>query len=795
MRIEFEIIVSQQVLTTRKEEQVSAEITETIQLLGKPLKRREDPRLITGRSKYVDDFKLPEMLHGAVLRSSYAHGIIKKIDISEATKAAGVQLILTSSDIPKGVSTIPVASGDDGTSIPHAILASDETVYLGEPIAFVVADTRYQAEDALELIEVEYEPLPPVIDPEKALDDSGPKARRGLKSNLVMVSNDVKGDIDAAFSKAAKVVKVDYLNQRLSPAPMEPRASLASFDLGTGFLTVWISTQGPFQIKSDIASILNLSENKVRVFAPEVGGGFGAKISAYSEELLVSIASMKLGLPVKWIESRSENFLTMTHGRGQNQSIEIAANEKGRILGVKVRLIGDSGAYLSEDSSDATFTLKMSPGPYAIPAWSGEAKIVLTNKVPHGAYRGASRPEATYLMERALDELARSLQIDPIEVRLRNFVPKEDFPYDTITELTYDSGDYSMALRKALEYSGYDKLRAEQRRLRDQGRLIGIGVSSYVEICAFGPEFPETAAITVSQTGKVTVIAGTSPHGQGHETPFAQLVADRLGVPLEDIHVIYGDTGMLPWGTFTAGSRSAALGGAAILMCANKIRDKMASIAAKELEVDPVDIEFGKGFLFSKSNRGNTKYRIEFSKVASNAYKPKKLPEGMEPVLYAFSAFAPPNYTFPFGTHIANVEIEKETGAIKILDYTSVDDCGKVFNPMIVEGQIHGGITQGIAQALLEGIEYNSDGTLLTSSFLDYQIPLGEDVPDFHSYRTETITHSNPMGVKGIGEAGTVVGTPVIANAVADALAPLGVRVTKMPLKPHYIKKLIDGSK
>lgn len=779
-----------QVLTTKPAE-VSAE--ETVQLVGRPLRRKEDPRILTGRTRYTDDIKLPNMLHSAVLRSPYPHARIKTIDTSAALNSAGVRQVVTFNDLPKENSLLPVMDMKDGTTIEHPLLARDEVCHVGEPVAFVVADTRHQAEDALELINVDYEPLPAVADPELAMKEGSPRVHENLKSNLVLVDSVVFGDPDAAFEKAPKIVTLDLLNQRLAPSPMEPRAILASFDVGTQMLTVWISTQGPFQVRSDLAGILKINENRLRIFAPDVGGGFGAKLSPYPEDVLACLSSMALGKPVKWIETRTENFLSMTHGRGQIQHVEIAATEKGRILGVRVRVIGDAGAYLTEGSSDATFTLRMSPGQYAIPAYKGEAYIVLTNKVTHEAYRGASRPEASYLIERAMDELARELGVDPAEVRLRNYIPKEDFPFKTAGGLEYDSGDYAMNLKRALELSGYDKWREEQKRAKGSGRLIGIGLATYVEICAFGPDFPQTGAVSVSASGAVTVITGNSPHGQGHETPLSQIVADKLGVPIDQVLVTYGDTMMLPWGTFTAGSRSAALGGSAVLMSAEKIKEKMARIASEVLEVPEEDLSFQDGEIIARSREsGDPKKKTSFAKIASMAYHPSKLPKGMESVLFAFSSFAPPNFTYPFGSHVAVIEIDPETGRLRILDYTSVDDCGKVINPMIVEGQIHGGIVQGLGQALLEDARYSDAGELLSSSFLDYQIPLAEDVPNIHSFRTETTSPSNPLGLKGIGEAGTIAGTPVIANAVRDALAMNGVKVEKMPFTLDYVWTLAN---
>jgi carbon-monoxide dehydrogenase large subunit len=764
------------------------EKAQTSLLVGKSLRRKEDPKILTGRTRYVDDIKLPEMLHAAVLRSSYAHAMIRKIDASRALNASGVHLIMTAEDLPKNLRPLGEFETEDGTKITRPVLADSEARYVGEPIAFVLADSQYEAEDAVELIDVDYEPLGVIIDPELAEKEDSPKCHTGMKSNIVLVNKVESGDVEEAFARAERIVKLDLLNQRLSPAPLEPRGSVAQFDDGSGMLTLWISTQGPFQSRSDVAEIIQLPENKIRVIAPDVGGGFGAKLSTYSEEILVCLTAMKLKRPVKWVENRSENFSSMTHGRGQVQHVELASTEKGRILGMKVKLIGDSGAYVTEDSTGATFTLRMSPGQYLIPVYRGEASIALTNKVPLGAYRGASRPEATYLIERALDELARVLGIDPVEVRLRNFIPKEDFPFKTVGSLEYDTGDYSMNLRKAVELSQYDRWREEQKRSRKEGRLLGVGVATYVEICGFGPDFPETASITVSQTGKVTLVSGTSPHGQGHETPLAQIVSDKLSISTDDVLVTYGDTGMLPWGTFTAGSRSAALGGSAVLMCAEKIRDKMAKIAAKSLGVSEDEIEFISGHIVSRSD---SQKKLPFAEVASMAYQPRMLPRGMEPVLFAFSCFAPPTSTFPFGTHVAVVEIDRETGKINVLNYSSIDDCGRVLNPMLVEGQIHGGIAQGLGQALLEAVSYDEGGQLLSSSFLDYQIPQAEDIPEIQSFRTETPTQANPLGIKGIGEAGTIAATPALANAVSDALSILGARVEKMPLSMDYVEQLI----
>lgn len=779
--------MSAQILSERQQQQKLVH-----PLVGQPLKRKEDRKILTGTTKYIDDIKLPSMVHAAVFRSTYAHARIRNIDTSAAASSKGVKLVLTAKQVAGLTEPLMQFENDDGLKIERPVLAGEEVRYFGEPIALVVADSRYEAEDALDQIRIDYEPLEAIIDPKEAIGERSPKCHFNAKTNIAMAEMIEHGDVEDAFLTAPRIFKLDLLNQRLAPSPLEPRGSVAMYDVGNATLNLWISTQGPFQDRYKIAETLHLDEERIRVFTPDVGGGFGAKFAPYSEEILVCISAMKLGLPVKWIESRSENFSSMTHGRGQVQHVELASNEKGRILGLKVKLIGDAGAYTNDESADATFTLRMCPGQYLIPAYRGEAVVVLTNKVPHGAYRGASRPEATYLIERAIDALSHDLGIDPSEVRFRNYIPKENFPYDSIGDLSYDTGDYSMNLKTALQVSEYSRLRERQRNLRAKGRLVGIGLASYVEVCAFGPDFPQTAAISVSEAGRVTVISGTSPHGQGHETPFAQIVADKLGIGLEDITVKYGDTGMLPWGTFTAGSRSAALGGSAVLMCAEKIRDKMAKIASNELGVPETQLIFENYQIYSKSN---PEKRLTFAEVSSLAYQPSHLPKGMESVLYAFSSFAPPSNTFPFGTHVAMVEVDKDTGKTSILSYVSVDDCGRVLNPMVVEGQVHGGIVQGLGQAMFEEAKYDNSGQLLTTSFMDYQIPQAEDMPDLKCHRTETPSSANPLGVKGIGEAGTIAATPTLVNAVCDALSISRSSVESMPLTMEYVKKLVGISK
>jgi carbon-monoxide dehydrogenase large subunit len=774
-------------LVSRIEEKVEG-------LLGKPLKRKEDPRFITGTSRYVDDIKLPGMLFASVVRSPYGHARINSVDVTAALANPKVRLILTGKEVKKRVETMPVTRPTENRkSVPRPVLAIETVNYQGEAVAFVVAETRYAAEDAAEQVSVDYTSLPAVVDMEKALDDNSVKVHESLQDNIANHYVKSQGDVEGVFKEAEKVVKVSMLNQRVAPSPMESRAVLADFDSGTGILTLWLSTQSPFETKSALADILGMDENKLRVIAPDVGGAFGAKISLYPEDILVSLASIELHRPVKWVETRSETFATMTHGRGQKQIVEAAVKKDGTILGLKAKIIADIGAYPTEEAvAGPEITVDMVPALYDLNCFKVELFCVLTNKVPFDAYRGAGRPEATYLVERTVHRVATELGIDSTEVRLKNFIPKERFPFKTISGLEYDSGDYETNLKKALELSEYNKWRVEQRRARggNNGRLIGVGISSFVEICSFAPDFPESASLYVSRTGKITVIPGTSPHGQGHETPFAQIVADELGVALDDIVVTYGDTAQLPYGTFTAGSRSAALGGTAVLMCAKKVKEKMAEIAGHILEVDPSTLSFENGKIFQKHNPNDKS--IAFAKVAKTAYIPSRLPKGMEPALYAFSVYAPPDCTYPFGTHVAVVEVERETGLVKILDYVAVDDVGKVLNPMVVEGQAHGGIMQGAGQALLEEVVYDENGQLLTSSFLDYQIPVAGDVLPIRWSRTETPSPLNPLGAKGVGEVGAIACPPAIVNAVEDALSPFGVKVDRMPLTPTYILNLLS---
>jgi carbon-monoxide dehydrogenase large subunit len=592
---------------------------------------------------------------------------------------------------------------------------------------------------------------------------------------------------------ADQVIQVELLNQRVAPAPLETRGVLATYDGTTASLTVWLTTQDPFKARQELATVLKTPEARIRVIAPDIGGAFGQKGSLYPEEVVVAYACTQLGRPVKWIETRIENFVASGHGRGQLQVVKAALKNDGKIIGMEVKIIADSGAYSTWGSVHLPeITIEMAQGCYDIPALRGDLFCVFTNKVPQDAYRGAGRPEASFLIERVMNVLASRLKLDPVKIRLTNFIKKDKFPFTNLTGYEYDSGDYETALKKALTISGSESLRRMQAEGRQKGKFIGIGLASYVEICGYAPSMPQTAAVTVTKGGEVIVTSGTSPHGQGHTTPFAQIVADELGIGLDKIGIKFGDTASLPWATVTAGSRSAALGGSAILLATRKIKRKMAEIAASALKADWEEIQFRNGKIFSKEDSSHS---INFAEVAKIAYDPENLPEGMESTLYEYAAFAPKGYVFPFGTHLALVEVDPETGSLMVQKYFAVDDCGTVLNPLVVEGQVQGGIAQGSGQALTEGIVYDEDGQLLTSTLADYLMPSSETLPNIEWARTQTPTFANPLGVKGIGEAGTIAATPTLVNAVEDALSPFGVTIELMPMTPDYLKSLIDESR
>ena len=770
-------------------------------LVGSRIKRREDPRLIMGRGTYVDDIQLPRMTYAAILRSPYAHARIRSINVDKAKALPGVVAVMTGADlqgknVPCGW-TLP-----DIKVAPHPALAVGKVRYTGDAVAVVVAEERYIARDALDLIEVDFEPLPVVVDAEQAIQPGAPQLHDEVPNNTTFVWKVGGGDIDKAFREAEVVVKERIVNQRLIPNAIEPRGMVAQYTPGSGDLILWTATQIPHLVRLLLSMVIGIPEHKVRVIAPEVGGGFGSKLYLYPEEVIVATLAKMTGRPVKWIEERRENYVATTHGRDQVQYVEVAAKRDGTITGLRVKSIANMGAYLSTFAPGIPTILfgLMLAGNYRIPNIACEVTGVHTNTTLVDAYRGAGRPEATYLVERAVDLTARELGMDPAEIRRRNFVPANAFPHTTATGVTYDSGNYQPTLDKALEIAGYQQLRQEQERLRQEGKYLGIGVVTYVEICGMAPSQVlgavgagaggwESATVRVHPTGKVTLYSGASSHGQGHETAFAQIVGDGLGIPLEDVEVVHGDTAQVQFGIGTFGSRSAAVGGMAAVMSVNKVEEKAKKIAAFLLEAAEADLVFESGQFFVKGTPGRG---ITIQQVAFAAYVPHKYPTGLEPGLEATSFYDPSNFTWPFGSHVAVVEVDPETGVIKLRRYIAVDDCGRVINPLLVDGQIQGGLAQGIAQALFEEAVYDENGQLISGSLMDYAVPKADDLVNFELDRTETPSPVNALGVKGIGEAGTIASSAAIVNAVVDALAPLGVKHLDMPLKPERVWQAIQ---
>jgi aerobic carbon-monoxide dehydrogenase large subunit len=764
-------------------------------LVGAKVKRREDPRLVRGLGQYVDDINLPNTLHVAILRSPYAHARIKSLETHAARQHPGVIAVVVGTEIKDQVGTLPVSGGNETLRIPkHYVLAVDKVCYVGEAVAAVVAEDSYIARDALDLIQVEYEPLPVVSDPEKALAPGSPVIHSEWPDNIAFRSEQKQGNLAKAFKEAHKIVNQRLVHQRLAPVAIEARGVVAHYLSSDKELTVWSSTQIPHMLKTHLSQMLKLPENEVRVVAPEVGGAFGSKLNVYAEEALLGYLALRLNRPVKWSEERRENIQATIHGRGQIGEVEAAVKKDGTILGLRYRVIADIGAYHQLFTpAIPPFTGLMLSGCYKIPAISMELTAVFTNKMSTDAYRGAGRPEATYVIERMLDRIARELKLDPVKVRRKNFPKPSEFPFKTATGLAYDSGNYQLALAKALKLAGYEKLRRDQKRLRNRGRYLGIGLSTYIEICAMGPKgMWEYGKVEVEPNGKVKVWTGASPHGQGQETSFAQIVADELGVALDDITVIHGDTATVPKGIGTFGSRATAVGGIAVYQSALKVKEKAREIASHLLEVDPDDLNFAEGRF---SVKGVPKKGFTIQEIAQEAHAAKNLPKDMVSGLHAEAQFEPSNFTFPFGTHICVVEVEPQTGKIEIRKYVAVDDCGRVINPLLVDGQIHGGIVQGMGQALFEEIIYDEHGQLLTGSLMNYALPRAADLPHLNLTRTETPTPVNPLGIKGIGEAGTIGSVPAVVNAVVDALAPFGVTHIDMPLTPQKIWLLCQETK
>ena len=772
----------------------------TTQFTGVRVKRKEDPRLITGTAEYVDDIKLPRMAHVAFVRSPHAHARIRSIDVSAAREAHGVVAVFTGRDLEGVVHSIPTAwliPDSDLVTPPHMPLAVDKARYVGDAVAVVVAEDRYPAEDAAALVKVDYEILPAVVDQEEATKQGTPLVHDDVQNNIAFQWEISGGDADGEFRSADHTLVFRLRNHRLIPNALEARGCVAEYNSGSGELTLRVTSQNPHVHRLLLSGVLNIPEHKLRVITPEIGGGFGSKIPVYPDEVVVSFCAMRLGRPVKWVGTRRESYLTDAHGRDHITDVEVAFRDDGKVLGLKVHTYANLGAYLSTVAPGVTSWLYglMLSGCYDIPAIEGRVIGVFTHTTPTDAYRGAGRPEATYLIERVMDRVSDELGLDPVEVRRANFIPKERFPCPVATGISYDSGDYQGTLQRCLELVDYDAFRQEQAEARKRGRYLGIGFSTYVEICGLGPSkvvgatgfqggLWECSLVRVHPTGKVTVMTGTNPHGQGEETTFAQIVADLFGIAIEDVEVVHGDTGLIPMGMGTYGSRTTAVGGVAAYQAAQKVLDKARKLAAHLLETREEGINFEEG---SFQVRGSPEQALSFQDVALQAYLAWNLPEGMEPGLEAEAFYDPSNFVFPFGAHACIVEVDLETGRTQILRYVAVDDCGNVINPLIVDGQVHGGVAQGIAQALYEYAHYDEDGQLLTASLMDYAVPKAAQLPRFETDRTVTPSPVNPLGVKGVGEAGTIASTAAVVNAVVDALKPLGIKDLEMPLTPERV--------
>jgi len=778
------------------------------QLVGAKIHRREDPRLVTGHGRYTDDLTRTGLTHLAVVRSPHAHAKIKSIDVGAAKKAPGVLGVFTAQDFngviagPATFAVAPVFAPDKKTNPPRYPIAKSEVCYQGEPVAVVVAEQRYQAADAAQLVDVEYEPLPAVMDIEQALKGDV-LVHTDQPDNIAWDATYVPWDAtEALFKDAEVVVKERILQQRLSPNPMECRVVMADYDPYDKHVTMWMSTQNPHWIRLFLAGALGMGEQAVRIVSHDVGGGFGSKISPYPEDFLVPAVSKLIERPVKWTETRTESVQNAYAGRAQHFDVEVAAQKDGTLLAMRCTQYLDTGAYIGLFGAFQTCACLLAGGAYKWKAISSRSIAVLTNRTITDPYRGAGRPEATHVAERMMDVLAAELKMDPAELRRKNFPDKSEFPFTQNFGLVMDSGDYAGSLDKAMELAGYDQLRKQQAEARKQGRLVGIGLSTWIEICGLGPGvatgpatggvvLSESAQVKVHPAGGVSVYVGTHNHGQGNDTTHAQIVADALGVPMEQINIRHGDTDEGPgFGYGTYGSRSLAVGGVAISRACGKIVDKAKKVAAHVLEAAEEDIVFDHGKFHVKGAPDKSK---AFGEVAFASYG--QLPAGVEQGLDAVAYFEPPNFVWPFGAHICAVEIDPETGNTEITKYVAVDDCGNIINPMIVDGQLHGGIAQSVGQALYEEMIYDSEG-LRSATFLDYTMPSIGEIPEIELGRQITPSPTNELGVKGIGEAGTIAATGAIINAIVDALSPLGIKHVDMPATPDRLwKQIKEASK
>ncbi len=776
--------------------------------LGKPIRRKEDAHLLHGQTNWTDNIQLPGTVHMAILRSPMAHAKITKLDVSGALKQPGVVAAYGAKELGELNGGVPcVWPVTDDIKMPaFPALAIDKVRQVGDCVAVVLATSVAAAVDALDAIEVSYETLPAVTDMEAALASGSALVHDEIETNACYVYKMPCGDYEASRAKADVVVARRFINQRLIPTFMEPRSVVAAPMGMSDEITIWSSTQIPHVLRVLLALVTGIPENNLRVIAPDVGGGFGGKLQCYREEILVTNLAKKLGRPVKWTETRSENMVATHHGRDQIQDIEIAATKDGKILGLKVTLLANMGAYLQIITPGVPLLgMFMYPAIYKMDSYDFTCTGVFTNKTPTDAYRGAGRPEATYAIERIIDELAAEIGMEPMELRKKNWITHEEFPYTTVAGLTYDTGNYEAATEKALAMFDYDGLRAEQARRRASGDPVqlGIGISTFTEMCGLAPSRTlgalkyvaggwEHCTVRALPTGKIEVVTGTSPHGQGHETAWSQIASSILGVPVEDIEVIHSDTGRSPYGMDTYGSRSLAVGGQAIKAASERLVEKARLIAAHQLECSAADLEFVNGSFHVKGDPSKSQ---ALGAVAFEAFTAHNLPPGVEPTLQAEATIDPEDFSYPHGTHLAAMEVDTETGQVKLRKYVCVDDVGIQVNPMIVEGQVHGGVAQGIAQALFEGAEYDEDGNLLTASLADYLIPSAADLPSFDTATTVTPSTTHPLGTKGVGEAGTIASTPAIINGIVDALRHLGVNDVAMPASPQTVWRTIQAAK